>query len=150
MSLSIGDNWHFELRTRFLKLSPMTTIRLILADDHVDVLNSLATRLKREPGIRIVGRATNSAQAIAITVSKEPDVVIIDPMMRDGNGFTALRQIVQKRPEALIIILTAFADTAMKVELNKLGITRIISKGTETAEIIGTLTSFNLSSDLTG
>ncbi len=61
----------------------METIRLLLADDHPDVLNYLGTRLSREPGIDVVGEANNSAQAIALTLSEKPDLVLIDPIMKD-------------------------------------------------------------------
>lgn len=119
----------------------METLRVILADDHLDVLTSLSARLKREPSLEIVGQATNSAQAVALSISQDPDIVIIDPVMRDGKGLAAVQQITKRRPNAFIVVLTAIADTAMKVDLDKLGVNLIISKGTETTTLIDTLTT---------
>ena len=117
----------------------MEAIRLILADDHLDVLNSLSARLNREPEITLLGKATNSAQAVALSIKHQPDMVIIDPVMRDGKGIYALQQIKKQCPGSLIVVLTAIADTAMKVELNKLGVALVVNKGTETSELVKTL-----------
>ena len=114
----------------------MAKLRLLLADDHPDVLTSLAFRLSSEVAIEIIGEATNSAQAIALSLTEKPDAVLIDPMMRDGLGMNALRQISARCPETRLVVLTAVVDTAQHMEFKKLGITKVLIKGIESVKLV--------------
>jgi NarL family two-component system response regulator LiaR len=114
----------------------MNKIRLLLADDHLDVLTSLASRLSSEADIEIIGEATNSAQAIAMALTEKPHAILIDPMMRDGLGMNALRQISTRCPDSRLVILTAVVDTAQNMEFRKLGISKVLIKGIESAKLV--------------
>lgn len=50
-------------------------------------------------------------------------------MMQDGFGLANLRQIVSRLPHIAIIVLTAYVDTALKMELDRMGIAHILPKG---------------------
>jgi DNA-binding NarL/FixJ family response regulator len=117
----------------------MDSLRLLLADDHLDVLNRLSTRLSQEEGIQIVGQATNSAQAIALTLTEQPDILLIDPMMRDRLGMNALRQIANRCPATQIVVLTAIADTALQIELRRIGVEQVLIKGLQTPDLVAKL-----------
>lgn len=117
----------------------MDSLRLLLADDHLDVLNRLSTRLSQEEGIQIVGQATNSAQAIALTLTEQPDILLIDPMMRDRLGMNALRQIANRCPSTQIVVLTAIADTALQIELRRIGVEQVLIKGLQTPDLVAKL-----------
>ncbi len=117
----------------------MRLIRLLLADDHPDVLAQLASRFRREPGIELVGQAENSAQAIALSLAEKPDVLLIDPIMRDRLGLNALKQIIRRCPSTQLIVLTAVVDTALQIELRKLGVSQILIKGLETSQLLQTI-----------
>jgi DNA-binding NarL/FixJ family response regulator len=118
----------------------MDPLRLLLADDHPEVLSYLSARLDREPDLRVVCQAADSEQALALTRTYCPDVVIIDPAMKDGKGFDALKQITDSFPGITIVVLTAIVDTAMRIELDRLGIKLVMSKGADTGQLVGTLT----------
>lgn len=117
----------------------MKKIRLLLADDHPDVLTYLASRLRSEADIEIVGEATNSAQAIALALTEKPNAVLIDPMMRDGLGMNALRQIASRCPESHLVVLTAVVDTATHMEYRKMGISKVLIKGIESTKLVDEL-----------
>ncbi len=104
-------------------------VRILLADSHPQVRAQLANRLKREPDIEIVAQAANSGQTLRFALSSQPDVLLIDPVMRDGFGLANLRQIVSRLPSMAIVVLTAYVDTALKIELNRMGIDHILAKG---------------------
>lgn len=117
----------------------MDKIRILLADDHPEILTYLASRLTREADIEIVGEAINSAQAIALALTEKPHIILIDPMMRDGLGMSALRQIATRYPEGELVVLTAVADTAEQMGYRKLGVQRVLIKGIESALLIDEL-----------
>jgi DNA-binding NarL/FixJ family response regulator len=117
----------------------MEKIHLLLADDHLDVLSSLVMRLNHEPHIEVVGEATNSAQAIAFCLTEKPAVILMDPMMRDGLGMNAVRQISTRCQDTQIVILTAVVDTALEIELRKLGVSHVLKKGLYSTELVGVI-----------
>lgn len=119
-------------------------VRVLLADSHPKVRTQLATRLQREPDIEIIAQASNSAQTLKFALSSQPDVLLIDPVMQDGFGLANLRQIVSRLPRLSIVVLTAYVDTALKIELNRMGIYHILPKelaSENLAEVIRSITS---------
>jgi DNA-binding NarL/FixJ family response regulator len=117
----------------------MKKVRILLADSHPHVRRQLAARLQREPDIEIVGQASNSGQALRFALDGDPDILLIDPMMRDGFGLANLRQIVSRVPKIAIIVLTAYADTALQMELTRMGVKHILSKGLASEILIDTI-----------
>jgi DNA-binding NarL/FixJ family response regulator len=114
-------------------------IRILLADDHENVRAQVRLRLSREIDIEIVAEAITSAQATDRALALKPAVLLIDPMMRDGLGLQAVCKVATGAPETAIVVLTAFADTALQMELRKLGVRRIANKGIESARLVATL-----------
>jgi DNA-binding NarL/FixJ family response regulator len=120
-------------------LSLMDKIRILLADDHINVRNQVRVRLSRECDLEVVGEASSSAQTIEYALVSRPHVILIDPMLRDGLGLKALRQITGYLPQTAIVVLTAFADTALQIDLRKIGVHCILTKGVNSQELLDTL-----------
>ncbi|GAB4580578.1 MAG: hypothetical protein Fur0022_33200 [Anaerolineales bacterium] len=117
----------------------MKKLRILLADSHSQVRTQLATRLQREPDIELIGQTSNSGQTLRMALSNHPDVLLIDPMMPDGFGLANLRQIVARLPTTVIVVLTAYVDTALKIELARMGIVHILTKGLASENLLNVL-----------
>ncbi len=117
----------------------MKPIRILLADDHPSVRAQIRARLSHESCFEIVGEAENSTQTVECAMTLKPHLVLIDPMMRDGLGIEATRQITTRLPQTAIVVLTAFADTAQRIELRKAGVRDILNKGIESQRLVETL-----------
>ncbi len=117
----------------------MEPIRILLADDHAELRSRIRDRLSHESCFVIVGEAENSSQALECALSLKPDVVLIDPMMRDGLGLEVTRQIASLLPVTAVVVLTAFADTAQTIELRKAGTRFILNKGIESRHLVEVL-----------
>lgn len=85
-------------------------IRVILADDHPVVRRGLAAIVGVEDDIEVVGEAENGQEAINLTHSLKPDVVLMDLKMPVLDGVEAIKQIHTQAPEIQLVILTTFAD----------------------------------------
>lgn len=83
-------------------------IRIVLAEDHAVVRESIKNFLGQVPGITIVGEAGDGREAVELATSLKPDVVIMDISMPVQNGIQATRQIKQQLPSAAVLILTAY------------------------------------------
>lgn len=114
----------------------MERIPIVIADDHLQVRTQILARLNREADFNIVGLADNSAATVACVTNTHPKIVLIDPMMGDGMGLDAIRQLQVQVPDATVVVLTAFTDTAQKIELGKLGVRFILNKGIESYQLV--------------
>jgi len=68
------------------------SIRLLVVDDHKVVRLGLHTLLNRHAGIEVVGEAGTVAAAVEETARLQPDVVLMDVRLPDGDGFEACRK----------------------------------------------------------
>ncbi len=81
-------------------------MRVLIADDHAMVRQSLAQALRNEPGIEVVGEAPDGAAAVRLTGRLQPDVVLMDVAMPQVDGIEATRQIIRDYPEVRVIGLS--------------------------------------------
>lgn len=85
-------------------------IRILIADDHHVVRRGLMFFLKTQKDMDIVGEATNGKEAVEMTTSLKPDVVLMDLVMPEMDGIQATKRIKATYPEIQILMLTSFSD----------------------------------------
>ncbi len=105
-------------------------IFVLLADDHLIVLEGLKLLLKAESDLEVVGEAANGHQAVALTRKLRPDVVIMDIAMPQLNGLEAARQIRKAVPDTKVIILSAHSDDLYVEQATNLGAAGYLIKQT--------------------
>lgn len=86
----------------------MEKIRVLLAEDHVVVRESIRQFLERETDLEVVGEAGDGEQAVQMVSRLSPNVVVLDVAMPKLNGIEATKQIKQIKPSTAILILTAY------------------------------------------
>src|SRR5690349_19338597 len=79
--------------------APVTPIRILIADDHAVLRQSLRFMLESQPGLEVVGEASNGRDAIDMVEKLKPDVVLMDTIMPGLNGIEATRQIRRQQPK---------------------------------------------------
>ena len=87
------------------------TIRVLLVDDHELMREGLRSILEKEPDVEIVGEASSGREAVALSRTLEPDVVVMDVGMKDLNGIDATRQIRSDHPVIKVIALSSHSDS---------------------------------------
>jgi DNA-binding NarL/FixJ family response regulator len=117
----------------------MRKIGILLADDHRVVREQLAARLRRETDFEVVGMASTSRETWQETQAKRPHVLLMDPIMRDGLGLATLRQIRAHFQGLVIMVLTAYVDTALNMQFQDMGIQHILTKGIASSQLIAEL-----------
>jgi DNA-binding NarL/FixJ family response regulator len=85
-------------------------IRILLVDDQSLFREGLRTLLSVQPDIEVVGEAANGEEAIRLTASLHPSVVLMDLQMPVLDGAAATRRIRAAHPECRVIVLTIFDD----------------------------------------
>ncbi|MGA6827867.1 response regulator [Nitrospira sp. NS4] len=86
------------------------TIRLLLVDDHEVVRIGLRAVLNLTPGMKVVGQARGRQEAITQCARLQPDIVLLDIRLPDGNGVETVGDILSVSPKTRILFLTSFAD----------------------------------------
>ncbi len=85
-------------------------IRVLLVDDHEVVRQGLATILGAEDDLEVVAGAGTAGEGIEHARTFEPDVVVMDVRLPDGNGVEACREIRSRLPDTQVLMLTSFSD----------------------------------------
>jgi DNA-binding NarL/FixJ family response regulator len=103
-------------------------IRVMLVDDEAIVRTGLRLVLESEPDIKVVGEASDGADAVRAATELCPDVVLIDIRMPRMDGLTATRQILADTPETRVIVVTTFNEDACVHEALRLGASGFLLK----------------------
>jgi two-component system, NarL family, response regulator DevR len=85
-------------------------VKVMLVDDHEIVRMGIRTLLERRAGFTVVGEAGTAAEAVSAARESQPDVIVMDIRLPDGNGVEATREIRGERPDTKVIMLTSYAD----------------------------------------
>ena len=88
----------------------MSTIRVVLADDHALVRAGIRALLEKLPDIEVVGEANNGRQALELVKSSAPNLVLLDISMTELGGLEALPRIVKDFPAVRVLILSGHAN----------------------------------------
>ena len=118
--------------------------KIFIVDDNEDVLFALNFLL--QPYVEKVKVATDPSRIEHFMKTFEPDVILLDMnFSRDAisgqEGFDCLEQILGIDPEAVVLFMTAYADTEKAVRAIKAGATDFISKPWEKEKLLATLSS---------
>ncbi len=113
-----------------------TTIKTMLVDDDALVRAGLRLILGAHPEIVVVGECGDGETAIAEYERLRPDVVLMDIRMPQRNGLSSTAAILERFPEANIIVLTTFDTDEFVVKALKAGARGFLLKDTEPRELI--------------
>ena len=114
----------------------MSRVRIVLADDHIVMRSGLRLLLERQPNLEVVGEAADGRQAVALSESAHPDVVIMDIAMPNLNGIEAARQIVNHNPRTAIAILSMHSDESYVIRALKAGARAYLLKDSAEADLL--------------
>lgn len=111
-------------------------IRILIADDHPIVREGVRTLLATEPDMVCVGEANDGAGAIQLYGKLRPDVVLMDLMMPNVDGITAIREIKRMDKHSHILVLTSFMQHEKLFPALKAGALGYLLKDTTPDELV--------------
>lgn len=102
--------------------------KVLLVDDHAMVRSGLRALLGREPGMEVVGEASDGRHALELAKDLRPDVMVMDIRMPDLNGIDATRQALAHQPGLKVIALSAQSDDRTATEMLRAGVAGYVVK----------------------
>ena len=113
------------------------SVRVVLVDDQALIRTGLKMILESEDDIEVVGEASDGEQAISMTRSVRPDVVLMDVQMPTMNGLEATGRIVRDANiSSRIVILTTFERDDYVFEALRAGASGFLLKNAPSEELV--------------
>ena len=109
-------------------------MRAVVADDHPVFRQGLRVLLE-DLGVDVVAEAPDGTAAVEVALRERPDVVLMDVQMPGLSGIEATRQLVERWPEARVLVLTMVADDEAVFAAVQAGALGYLLKGAGQAEI---------------
>ena len=112
-------------------------MRVLVVDDEEVIRDVLGTLLTRE-GYEVTA-AASASEATSLFESDPYDVVLLDLMLPDKPGLEVLREIRQRDPDAVVVIVTAYSSIEGAIEAMRQGAFHYIPKPFQNEEVLLTL-----------
>jgi DNA-binding NarL/FixJ family response regulator len=91
----------------------MSSLSILLVDDHEVVRLGLRSLLDHHPGFEVIGEASAEAEAVQKALELKPDLILMDIRLSGGSGVDACQQIMMELPETKVVMLTSYAEDEM-------------------------------------
>jgi two-component system NarL family response regulator len=111
-------------------------VRVLIADSHDLFRQGLASLLSRQPGIEVVGEASDSRETRTLIASLHPDVVLVEIYLHDSEGLPTVVSIMEEFPDTVIAVLTSSEDDNDVLAAGKLGVKGYLLKNSSLEELV--------------
>jgi two-component system, NarL family, response regulator LiaR len=119
-------------------------IRVLIADDHPVIREGLRGLIATEPGMILIGEASDGDEAVERSRALQPDVVLLDLVMPRKDGLSAIGEIRKAAPNARILVLTALAEDAKIFPALKAGADGYLIKDSSPQELLEAISNVYL------
>jgi DNA-binding NarL/FixJ family response regulator len=110
--------------------------QILIADDHAVVRRGVKQILEEEPGLKVLGQATNGYEVIQKIQEKNWDILILDITLPDRNGLDVLKEVKSLRPDLPVLILSIHPEEEFAVRALKLKASGYVAKGSVPEELV--------------
>ena len=104
-------------------------LRVVVADDETDVCLMLRMQLGAQPGIEVVGIASDGSEALLLCRDLQPDAVVMDLLMPVMNGFQAIEALQKELPGVAVVAYTGVAGEFVRHEMERMQIPLVLKSG---------------------
>lgn len=118
---------------------PAASRRVLLVDDHPIVRQGLARIIAGEPGLEVCGEADTVRAARRAVRDLEPDVVVVDLSLREGDGMELVRELHAHHPDLPLLVLSMHDESVYGPRLLAAGASGYIMKQAASEQFVAAL-----------
>lgn len=111
-------------------------IRVLIVDDHKIIREGLRDLIESRRGMKVVGDAGNSADALRLAASERPDVVVLDLDLGEESGLSLIPELLRLREDLCVIVLTGLRDAEKRDRAMELGARGMVLKEEGASELL--------------
>jgi DNA-binding NarL/FixJ family response regulator len=111
------------------------TFRVVVADDHTLVRQSVLKAVRHEAGVEVVGEAADGPGTLAAVAEHQPDLLVVDIAMPGMDGLTVAEKLRQDAPDVKILFLSMHDDDSSLQRAVALGAAGFVSKSASIEEL---------------
>lgn len=111
-------------------------IKILIADDHKMFRQGLRMLFEMEMDIKVIGEARDGLEAQEMALSLNPDVVLLDINMPGADGITAMKYLLERKPDLAIVILTMYREDEHVFQAIRAGARGYVLKDADSMEVI--------------
>ena len=124
-------------------ISESARIRVLIADDHVTVLEGLAAIIARQPDMMVVAQADDGEEAVELWTRHRPDVTLLDLRMPKLDGVGVIEKIRKEDATAKVIVLTTYDTDAEILRAIKAGTKAYLLKDARREQLLDCIRRVN-------
>jgi DNA-binding NarL/FixJ family response regulator len=118
---------------------PDQRVRIVVADDHLLLRQGLKVLIEAEPDLSVVDEADGGDDAVRRTIAQQPDVVVMDVSMADGDGISATERIRRECPAVRVVGLSRHTDPGYARRFFDAGASGYVVKKSSVAELVAAI-----------
>lgn len=122
----------------------MGNIRVLIADDHTLVRESLVGLLQADGDVQVVAQAANGLETLEQAAATRPDIVVTDLTMPGLNGIEVVRRLRESLPNTRVLVLTMHQEDEYVLQAVRAGASGYLVKDSAASELLAAVRSLQL------
>lgn len=122
----------------------MGNIRVLIADDHTLVRESLVGLLQADGDVQVVAQAANGVETLEQATATHPDIVVTDLTMPGLNGIEVVRRLRESLPNTKVLVLTMHQEDEYVLQAVRAGASGYLVKDSAASELLAAVRSLQL------
>ncbi len=110
--------------------------RVLVIDDHTVFAQLLAKAFSAEPDFVSIGTAKDVRTGLSMAEALEPDIVLMDVRLGDGDGVAAAEALTSQFPDLRVVVLSAYVDSALLTRAAAAGACALLHKNGDLDHIL--------------
>jgi DNA-binding NarL/FixJ family response regulator len=115
---------------------PQKLARVLIVDDHPAIREALASRIGRQPDLKVCGEAADTSDALRLVAETQPDVAVVDISLKTGNGIDLIKRLKDRDDDVRILVWSMHSESLFAERALRAGALGYINKDQDTDRIV--------------
>jgi len=110
--------------------------KILIVDDHPMVREGLRMRIELQADLEVCGEASTQDEALSLVKQTEPDLILVDIFLANGNGLELIKQVKSISPSMKMLVISAFKDSLYAERALRAGAMGYLNKQQSSGRVI--------------